>query len=52
MSMNQTMVSGDRLTLLCNAGDQSVTRRQADSWLRQRQAAQVATTTRQHRLAS
>lgn len=52
MSINQTMASGDRLTLLCQAGDQSVTRRQADSWLRQRQAAQTPTTTHQERFAS
>jgi hypothetical protein len=52
MSMNQTMASGDQLTLLCLAGGESVTRRQADSWLRQRQAAQTATTSQQQRYAS
>ena len=52
MSMNQTMASGDRLTLLCQAGDQSVTRQQADSWFRQRQAAKTVTTIRQERFAS
>lgn len=52
MSMNQTMASGDRLTLLCQAGDQSVTRQQADTWLRQRQAAQSMSTNRQERIAS
>ncbi len=39
MSMNQTTASGDRLTMLCGSGEQAVTQRQADSWLRQRQAA-------------
>ena len=38
MSMNQTTASGERLTLICDSGDQTVTQKQADSWLRQRQA--------------
>lgn len=38
MSMNQTTASGERLTMLCDKGEQSITQRQADSWLRQRQA--------------
>lgn len=40
MSTNQTMASGDKLTLLCQTGGGIITRRQADTWLRQRQAAQ------------
>ena len=39
MSMNQTTASGERLTMLCGSGDEAITKRQADSWLRQRQAA-------------
>lgn len=52
MSTSQTMASGERLTLICEAGGESVTRRQADTWLRQRQAAQTATIERTHGLAS
>lgn len=52
MSMNQTTASGERLTLICNTSDDVVTRHQADTWLRQRQAAQIAPTTEVHRLAS
>ncbi len=51
MSMNQTMASGDKLTLLCNTAGASITRRQADTWFRQRQAAQ-ATTLQPQRAAS
>lgn len=43
MSTNQTTASGDRLTLICSTGQTSVTRRQADAWLRQRQAANPIT---------
>jgi len=43
MSMNQTTASGENLTLLCEAGRESVDRRTADAWLRQRQAARTAT---------
>ena len=52
MSLNQTTASGDRLTLLCLAGGESATRQQADTWLRQRQAAQTTTTSHQQRYAS
>ncbi|MDW3175770.1 MAG: hypothetical protein R8J94_00140 [Acidimicrobiia bacterium] len=52
MSMTQTTASGDRLTLICITGGEAVTRDQADTWLRQRQAAQVAPTTKAYRLAS
>ena len=44
MSMNQTMASGDRLTLLCGAGQDSVSRQTADAWLRRRQTMQATTT--------
>jgi len=47
MSMTQTTASGDRLTMICEAGTELVTRRQADSWLRLRQATQQATIQRQ-----
>jgi hypothetical protein len=52
MSMNQTMASGERLTLLCENGDGIITRRQADTWLRQRQAAQAVTIQTSERFAS
>lgn len=52
MSMTQTTASGERLTLICETADELVTRNQADTWLRQRQAAHVAPTTGDHRLAS
>lgn len=52
MSTNQTMASGDKLTLLCNTSGAAITRRQADSWLRQRQAAQMTTTLQPQRAAS
>lgn len=45
MSMNQTMASGDRLTLLCGSGQDAVSRQTADAWLRRRQMTQVAPTT-------
>lgn len=52
MSMTQTTASGERLTLICETGAETVTRHQADTWLRQRQAAQTATTPKADRLAS
>jgi hypothetical protein len=52
MSMTQTTTSGDRLTLICITGGESVTRDQADTWLRQRQATQTASTQKAHQLAS
>ena len=42
MSSNQTTASGDNLTLLCRNGGGFITRHQADTWLRQRQAAQAS----------
>jgi len=45
MSSNQTTASGDQLTLLCDSAG-VITRRQADTWLRQRQAAQATKTVR------
>lgn len=36
--MNQTTASGERLTLICGSEDHAVTQKQADMWLRQRQA--------------
>ena len=51
MNMTQTTASGERFTMICEAGDAIVTRRQADSWLRLRQAAQRPQT-QQQRLAS
>ncbi len=36
--MNQTTASGERLTLICGLGDSTITQKQADTWLRQRQA--------------
>lgn len=44
MSPTRTMASGEQLTLLCNSAG-VITRRQADTWLRQRQAAQANPTT-------
>ena len=52
MSMTQTTASGERLTLICESADEIVTRNQADTWLRQRQAAQIMATTKDLRLAS
>ncbi len=46
MSMTQTTASGERLTMICEAGAQTVTRNQADTWLRLRQAAQKPATQR------
>ncbi len=43
MSMNQTMASGERLTLLCGAGQDAVSRQTADAWLRRRQTLQTTT---------
>lgn len=40
MSMTQTTASGEGLTMICEASGATVTRQQADSWLRLRQAAQ------------
>ncbi len=51
MSMTQTTASGERLTMIFEAGTETVTRRQADSWLRLRQASQKPTTSQQ-RIAS
>ena len=52
MSMIQTTASGDRLTMLCGQGEQAITQRQADSWLRQRQAANQVNQSTHRALAS
>ena len=52
MSMNQTTASGERLTMICDSVDQAITQRQADSWLRQRQAASQVNQTKGRALAS
>jgi hypothetical protein len=52
MSMIQTTASGERLTLICETSGESVTRHQADTWLRQRQTAQTAPNAKTHGLAS
>ena len=52
MSMTQTTASGDQLTLICETDGDSATRDQADTWLRQRQAAKTASTRKAYRLAS
>ncbi len=52
MNVIQTTSSGDRLTMLCGSGDQAVTQRQADSWLRQRQAANQVQQSTKRALAS
>jgi len=46
MSMTQTTASGERLTMIWEVGAESVTRHQADTWLRLRQAAKKPTTQR------
>ena len=51
MSMTQTTASGERLTMICTVGAASVTRQQADTWLRLRQAAQKPNH-KTHRVAS
>lgn len=51
MSSTRTTASGEQLTLLCNSTG-VVTRRQADSWLRQRQQAKTNPTFSTERAAS
>lgn len=49
MSMFQTTASGHQLTLLCGTDGELISRRCADTWLRQRQAARFPTSNEHHR---